>query len=525
MNALLGVLNQKVISIVIGSISSRIGFYLVILAYIWSGQKTTTELIFYVLTLFQTLRHTLGVVIPYGLSQGGEMYAAIYRIGRFLTTEELPTTKQQTPSSPNIQIVDIKMQIHGQVILKNVSLTVTRGLTVVTGHVGSGKSALIKAILNDYVPIGGKITVNGRISYASQDAWLFPSSIRQNILFGEPYESNRYNEVIHTCALEYDLSHFDNGDETLVADRGLNLSRGQQARINLARAIYKKADIYLIDDSLTALDNRVQDFVFNECIRKFLNEKICILITQNAKHIQVAEQIVVLDKGGILFNGKPKEFFNQITTVCKNNVEKKQLINGFKDNDEEILEGDEEEKLLNNENNRKNNTKNIYFETRKEGYVNWNVYKNYFQFGGGMVIFFIVLLLFIAAQFAENYSDKLLSEWVDLQQKVLDFSALNITNSTFLETSNETKYTINLYIIAIVSGSVLILVKSYVLYNFCRKVSINIHKKMLSSIIYAVMMFFDTNYIGNIINRFSFDLYHVDEHLPNTFSEVLRVSK
>lgn len=94
-----------------------------------------------------------------------------------------------------------------------------------------------------------------------------------------------------------------------MIDSGLNLSKGQQARINLARAIYKQSDIYLLDDPLACLDVKVQDDIFQECIRNFLKDKIVILITQNAKHLKQGKQLIVLEQGQIKSILKPDEIF------------------------------------------------------------------------------------------------------------------------------------------------------------------------------------------------------------------------
>ena len=97
----------------------------------------------------------------------------------------------------------------------------------------------------------GKIKINGTLSYASQEPWVFSGSLRQNILFGQPFDAERYWNVLNVCALTEDIQKFDYGDLALVGERGVSLSGGQKARVNLARAIYRDADIYLLDDPLS----------------------------------------------------------------------------------------------------------------------------------------------------------------------------------------------------------------------------------------------------------------------------------
>ena len=126
-------------------------------------------------------------------------------------------------------------------------------LYVVIGSVGAGKSSLLSAILGELRLSDGHVTTKGGLSYASQEAWVFGSSVRQNILFGSHYNRQRYQRVIKACALLRDFKQFPQGDQTIVGDRGSSLSGGQKARINLARSVYRQADIYLFDDPLSAV--------------------------------------------------------------------------------------------------------------------------------------------------------------------------------------------------------------------------------------------------------------------------------
>lgn len=143
--------------------------------------------------------------------------------------------------------------------------------------------------------MSGNIEINGTLSYASQESWVFAATIRQNITFGQEYEKKRYNEVVTVCALKKDFEQFADGDLTLVGDRGSSLSGGQKARINLARCVYRNADIYLLDDPLSAVDTHVSKHLYEECINGYLGNKTRILITHQVQHLKDVDTIIILN--------------------------------------------------------------------------------------------------------------------------------------------------------------------------------------------------------------------------------------
>ncbi|CAH1982547.1 unnamed protein product [Acanthoscelides obtectus] len=384
--------------VTIGVITSKITFLILILSYIWMGNTTSTEMIFYVLSLFQQLTTALGIMLPISMGKLAMFRAAFIRLNKMLQAEELEKfDDEKCTGNAQIEAKAATVKIEGKEVLKDITFEMNPGLTIISGLVGAGKSSLLKLILRDYPMTNGKLNVIGRMSYASQEPWLFPSSIKQNILFGEEYDKARYKQVLKVSALEYDLSLLDNGDETIVADRGQNLSKGQQSRINLARAVYRKADIYLFDDSLTALDRHVQEYIFNECIQKFLKDKLVVLVSQNSKQIDRSDYVIMMDQGTILSSGKPDEIdkrkLNGIKSIIKENVIDDVL-------EEEVLQTEQQF-----------TKKKVYQEKKKEGKVDLVVYKKYIQYGGGFIVFSLVILLYILAQSFESVSDKLLSKW------------------------------------------------------------------------------------------------------------------
>ena len=228
-------------------------------------------------------------------------------------------------------------------------------LCALAGNVGSGKSAILSVLLRE-LPVGaGSVCLSQRqrlppgpdasnnnkpgfhadnpglrISYASQDPWLFSATVRENILFGQPYDAARYNEVspgpfifhsnfitiiyyasvavntiniialltqvTEACALRQDFEQLARGDQTLVGERGASLSGGQRARINLARACYRRADLYLLDDPLSAVDPRVARHLFERCIEGYLRSKTRILVTHQLQFLRRADSIVYVER-------------------------------------------------------------------------------------------------------------------------------------------------------------------------------------------------------------------------------------
>uniref|UniRef100_A0A673KK32 Cystic fibrosis transmembrane conductance regulator n=1 Tax=Sinocyclocheilus rhinocerous TaxID=307959 RepID=A0A673KK32_9TELE len=189
-------------------------------------------------------------------------------------------------------------------VLKNISLNLKKGeMLAVTGSMGSGKSTLLMSILGELVPSSGKIRHSGRISYSSQTAWIMPGTIRDNILFGLTYDEYRYKSVVKACQLEEDLAALPEKDKTLMAEGGLNLSGGQKARVALARAIYRDADVYLLDAPFTHLDIATEKEIFDKCLCKLMASKTRILVTNKIEHLKRADKILLLHNGESFFYG------------------------------------------------------------------------------------------------------------------------------------------------------------------------------------------------------------------------------
>jgi len=177
---------------------------------------------------------------------------------------------------------------------------------MIVGRVGSGKSSLLMTMLNELPIQSGSIRINGSLSYASQEPWLFSGTIRENITIawhrraGRNYRrmperlENRYQEVLRICCLDRDIEIMPLGDSTNVGERGSALSGGQKARVNLARALFFDADIYLLDDPLSAVDASVAKYIFEECFKTFLKKKTVLLVTHQVQFSTPAQKVLLL---------------------------------------------------------------------------------------------------------------------------------------------------------------------------------------------------------------------------------------
>lgn len=119
-------------------------------------------------------------------------------------------------------------------------------------------------MLGEMDKISGRVNSNGKIAYVSQQAWIQNCSLQDNILFGKPLDKALYDRVVLACALKPDLDMLPAGDQTEIGEKGINLSGGQKQRVSLARAVYNDAEIYFMDDPLSAVDSHVSKHIFEE---------------------------------------------------------------------------------------------------------------------------------------------------------------------------------------------------------------------------------------------------------------------
>ncbi|XP_056429817.1 cystic fibrosis transmembrane conductance regulator isoform X2 [Hyla sarda] len=202
--------------------------------------------------------------------------------------------------------------LHMTAVLSNISFSLDKGqLLAIAGSTGSGKTSLLMMIMGELEPSAGKIRHSGRISFSPQFSWIMPGTIKENIVFGVSYDQYRYLSVIKACQLEEDIGKFPEKDNTILGEGGITLSGGQRARISLARAVYKDADLYLLDSPFSYLDLFTEKEIFENCICKLMANKTRILVTSKLEQLKKADKILMLHEGSCYFYGTFTELQDQ----------------------------------------------------------------------------------------------------------------------------------------------------------------------------------------------------------------------
>uniref|UniRef100_A0A3P8RDG4 Multidrug resistance-associated protein 4 n=1 Tax=Astatotilapia calliptera TaxID=8154 RepID=A0A3P8RDG4_ASTCA len=316
--------------------SSKLIIFVTFTVYTLLGNTMTASQVFVTMSLYGTIKVTLTLFFPLAIEKLSETVVSIRRIKNFLLLEEIERKNIMLPLAEkggnSIEIEKLTCYWDKSLdapSLQNVSITAkSHQLLTVIGPVGAGKSSLLSAILGELPRDTGTLKVKGQLTYASQQPWVFPGTIRSNILFGRELNPKKYEQVLRACALKKDLEMFPDGDLTLIGDRGATLSGGQKARVNLARAVYEDADIYLLDDPLSAVDAEVGKHLFDKCICGLLKNKCRILVTHQLRHLREVDQILVLKEGQIMVQGSYSELQSSdldMVSLLRRDEEQEQL--------------------------------------------------------------------------------------------------------------------------------------------------------------------------------------------------------
>ncbi|CAK9435732.1 uncharacterized protein LODBEIA_P04450 [Lodderomyces beijingensis] len=576
-------------------------------AYFYSA-PLTPDIVFPALALFDLLSDPM-LMIPSFIVEVIETSTSLARIGSFLCLDELADDQHghvkrdpeardnakdsviiknatfiwnnETSKDPEYKDEETEVQADNSsqnIALKDVNFTAKKSkLTCVVGKVGSGKSTLIRAILGD-IPIdipkysdnaaaasnsnskSPSVETFGSIAYCPQNPWILNGTVKENILFGHKYDSEFYRKTITACELISDFKTLPDGDKTVVGEKGISLSGGQKARISLARAVYSRADIYLLDDVLSAVDAHVGKALIKQVLSDdgVIGSRTKVLATNSVPVLHEANDIYLLADGKIVEHG-------DYETVMRSNGELKKLIKeyGKKKDDEKAPEEEEEEdakkESLENqapvdpvealhtedlvdeivdymgEENRgivetavlrrasvvsfnhsydldeeqeegeqleggKARKTGHVEETSRKGTVPWDIFKQYIIACDYKYfsLYIVGTLLTLLITVAEKY---LLSYWSELNRE-----ANQTVNPVFY---------LGVYALMGVVAGLFTYLAALVIWGYCIvKGSAYFHNKMAESVLRSPMSFFDTTPVGRILNRFTEDIGKIDMNLP-----------
>ena len=391
----------------------------------------------------------------------------------------------------------------------------------VVGQVGAGKSSFLNVLLGEMNKVNGKVSLNGRVAYVPQTAWLMNASVRDNILFGLPYDEEKYKKVLQICELEADLSILPGGDQTEIGERGVNLSGGQKQRVSLARAVYDEADIYIIDDCLSALDAHVGRAVFYNVLKGVLKGKTIIFVTHALSYVSEVDRIAVFRNGYLVENAPyDKLMSSEDTEFYRLNIQfqKKSKAQEQEELDDEAnlpnlenalskkkshrkskytLDGKEDPKTKKTEQEKMIKGGLVKVEEKAEGSVPWSVYSAYISSGGGLITA-LTIFCFLGSQvliIANNlwlglWSENSLGEYLTSNDYIYIYAGLSMANA------------------------LLVFFRALLFGKFAMTTAQSLQSRLLKKLLRSPMWWFDITPNGRILSRTTKDQDSLDSELP-----------
>ncbi|XP_078379983.1 ATP-binding cassette sub-family C member 4-like [Oculina patagonica] len=533
--------------------------------YVMLGNSLTAAKVFSSIAFLNALQRSVTRHFPPAVQKLSEAKITVRRIQAFLELDELNfekiLQKSNKSGNPGVVVKSVtstwNQEKSDKVTLEDISFEVEKGdLCMVVGPVGSGKSSLLMMMLGELRITEGSLCIRGKIGYVPQEAWVFSGSVRQNIVFGQIFEQDRYDKVIRACCLEQDVELLPEGDLTLVGEKGVTLSGGQKARVCLARAVYYRADVYILDDPLSAVDVRVGRQLFDECINGIIQECPRILVTHQLQYLRNATEILYLEEGKIRSRGSytdlASEGINLVSLLSVSNDDDDDKDSAIDDDSEPVqpiqvqnvvlrrgtgakgikavnrwsttssidIEGDFEVMA-----NKAKEKPQVESEERPRGNIPYSLYLRYFRAGGNCVILLVLLVLCVGAQGALTFSDWWLSQWSNSQGQ--DMFVFRLVQAAVSESLNKEMSVKEIYMIiygGLVAGTlVLSFIRVLLFFHVTVNSSEKLHRHMIDALIRAPIYFFDTNPIGRILNRFSSDTAYMDTLIPETFFDFLQL--
>uniref|UniRef100_A0A8C8CGX2 ABC-type glutathione-S-conjugate transporter n=1 Tax=Oncorhynchus tshawytscha TaxID=74940 RepID=A0A8C8CGX2_ONCTS len=467
--------------------------------------------------------------LPFAMSTTMQAIVSLKRLGKYLCSEELKDDNvAKAPLSTDGEGVLIDNGMfswtkEGPPCLKRINVRVPQGsLVAVVGHVGSGKSSLLSAMLGETEKRSGSVSIKGSVAYVPQQAWIQNATVQDNVTFGREKQKTWYQRVLDACALLPDLEILPAGDSTEIGEKGLNLSGGQKQRVSLARAVYRKADVYLLDDPLSAVDAHVGQHIFDKVIgpKGVLRNKTRVLVTHGMSFLPQADLILVLVDGEITESGSYQELLSRhgafadfIHTFASN--DRKESVTetaaqrgrtSLGDTNSTNLQGMEPMSEIDEEQVPEDLGKLMEVDKARTGRVRLEMYMEYFK-TIGMAFIIPIVFLYAFQQGASLTYNYWLSLWadepivngtqVDTDMKLAVYGALGFAQG-----------------IAIFGTTVAISVGGII-------ASRHLHMDLLKNVLHSPMSFFETTPSGNLLNRFAKEIDAIDCMIPDGLKMML----
>lgn len=412
--------------------------------------------------------------------------------------------------------------------LKNINLEIKKGeFIVVTGLIGSGKTSFLNALSGFMNRTHGQVNVEGSLLLCGYP-WVQNATVKENIIFGKELDEKKYRDVVYACSLESDLDILPAGDKTEIGERGITLSGGQKARINLARAVYHDSDIILLDDVLSAVDARVGKHIMNNCILGLLKSRTRILATHQLSLIGSADRIVFLNGDGSIsvgtsdelkvknaafdslmaYNSESKEEnedekeVNEKTEFEEDMENEKELIQRqlSKTQTREQVATDEEAEHRDFNLNKTDDGKLITIEERAVNTIGWPVYRDYIKYGSGKLtgwgIVPIILVTVILTTFLQLFTNTWLSFWIEKK--------FGLRSDGFY---------IGFYVMFAILSVLFLFIEFIFFVYLTNRASRVLNIIAVKRVLHTPMSYMDTTPMGRILNRFTKDTDSLDNEL------------
>ncbi|NWV57761.1 MRP3 protein, partial [Daphoenositta chrysoptera] len=504
------------------------------------------EKAFVSLSLFNILKFPLNM-LPQVISNIAQTSVSLKRIQQFLSHDELDPNCVETKVIAPGYAISVRNATFSwgkelKPTLKDINMLVPSGsLVAIVGHVGCGKSSLVSALLGEMEKLEGEVAVKGSVAYVPQQAWIQNATLKDNILFGQAPNEEKYQNALEACALKTDLEVLPGGDQTEIGEKGINLSGGQRQRVSLARAVYSSSDILLLDDPLSAVDSHVAKHIFDKVIGPdgVLKGKTRILVTHGISFLPQVDHIIVLVDGKISEMGSYQDLMKQNKAFAEF-LRNYALDEDIEEDEPTMLE--EEEVLL------AEDTLSIHTDLADNEPVTNEVRKQFLSIlerfltcfeshhpdrelrqmnlslwclrlwcvvlqvkltvlwqyvkAVSPVISLVICLLYCCQNAAAIGANVWLSDW---------------TNEPVVNgTQHNTAMRIGVYAALGLLQGLLVLICSFTLAMGGINAARTLHAALLENKFHSPQSFYDTTPTGRIINRFSKDIYVIDEVIPPT---------